>query len=359
MFCNTHYEVLLTLEMFVYSWCYHWSILPHPHFLFSNQENISSALFLKQVYNCLQNMSEDSHPSREPQSSRRKPSMQKIRMAWATALISTALYGSHRPTHAFLATQHSQAEHHSTTGFEPEGESRVIIDTMQHLYGTRVTLESHWDSRRERLALEPASLEALHIISEGFSDMWELDTMLQNSRYGTPRRSSILPAELRIFSLKGLDGTPGGGYANNSIRLIIPGSVRYEAPARADKDGIQRKETDKDVLKHTIEHEIAHRLGELYPEIYTEYTSRFWRQQRDGTWRLTTSNHATGYYGEPHPAEFFADIVALSHSKYGSKTLDAQSRIFVLSNPILRVWHHGDVDRDKGIQTIFAPISTR
>ncbi len=280
--------------------------------------------------------------------------LRRTTLAGATALYVTALHGGNHTTHAshMIGTEISSAHistqrANDTDAFQPSAESQVVIQDMYRLYGTRVELASQWDSQRERLALEPASTQALVGVADGFSRMRELEAILEQSGRGVSGRESIFPRDLRIFTLKGLDGTPGGSYNNNDMRLVVPGAMDLDAPAMPDKDGIQRKERGIDSLMHTVRHETAHKLAEIYPELYRDYTQRFWRANKDGTWTLKDRSHATGYAGEPHPAEFFADILALASSRFGYKHMDAQSRIFVQSIPELRSWV-GDADDFSG-----------
>lgn len=270
----------------------------------------------------------------------------------AATIIAASLGGTIRTSRATMYQADTRTSHLTPfkDSFEPTAESLEIIREIYRLYGTDIILSSQWDSNQSRLALEPASAQTLRIIADGFQHMKYLETILKNAYPASPEGPSIFPAELKVYTLKGLDGTPGGGYGNNAMSLIIPGALELDGAAPPDKDGIRRKELGSDLVIHTVKHEITHRLAEMYPWIFYDYTDRFWKSHRDGTWSPKDRAHATGYAGDPHPAEFFADICALSSSRFGYSMLDAQSQIFIMSSPELREWVQ-DMTQDSNHQS--------
>lgn len=235
--------------------------------------------------------------------------------------------------------------------FVPAPETQLVIDSLQGRFGTHTILPSTWDLGRERYPLSPASPEVIRTIESAYEHIRPLVSQLPHLQGADGTLPSSYPGELRIYTLRGLAGSPGGGYADNMIQLTIPGSIDLHALAPIDKDGIRREGTVEDEIAHAAMHEVMHRFTVLNPALYEEYVARFWRHNKDGTWTIKDRRNLSGYRGEPTPWEIYADELAsvsipirddfdvrLSGSPYGYRAMSPGMLILLKGHPELRSW---------------------
>ncbi len=255
--------------------------------------------------------------------------------------------------------------------FQPSPEAQIVIDSIAQRYETRTVFPSTWDIGKERYPLEPASAKVLEVIASAFE---HIEPLVGSADRSNAEEHTSYPQELRIYTLRGLAGSPGGGYADDMIQLTIPGSITLHDRAPRDIDGIQRQGTVEDEIAHATMHEVMHRFTVLHPALYEDYVRRFWKHNKDNTWSIKDRRNLSGYRGEPNPWEIYADELAsvsipirdafdqrLDGTLYGYRVLSQGTKIFLLAHPELRPWAQSRNRSDifTSLPRLFLPMCTR